>query len=90
MVSNKARRKRVSVDVNGDARAEHSNGESDDADDEGTEQRVKFRHRRPEEYTNARSKLKLASALSCLGLRDRANADFRVRSLRVLSIARHA
>ncbi|GJN89321.1 hypothetical protein Rhopal_002301-T1 [Rhodotorula paludigena] len=61
VVANDARRKRVSVDVNGDARAEHSSGESDDADDEGIEQRVKFRHRRPEEYTNARSKLKLAT-----------------------------
>ncbi|GAA5999027.1 Syg1p [Rhodotorula paludigena] len=60
-VANEARRKRVSVNVNGDARAEHSNGESDDADDEGIEQRAKFRHRRPEEYTNARSKLKLAT-----------------------------
>lgn len=88
------RRRRLSDDGD-DERDGDAEGEGTDADDEGvTAGRQVYRHRRPEEYTNARSKLKLASAsLSpSLPLASPASAmtDSSPCSHRVLPPPRHA
>ncbi|GAA5929981.1 hypothetical protein JCM3775_004478 [Rhodotorula graminis] len=55
------RRRRLS-DEGDEERDGDAEGEGADADDEGVEvAKQVYRHRRPEEYTNARSKLKLAT-----------------------------
>ena len=83
--------------------SQYSNGHADgpapkadrdsDADDEAHDAQPVYRHGRPEDYTNARSRLKLASALLTFAktsYSDKSADPCFIRSFRVLPLPRHA